>query len=105
MYMVCLNIYDIGEPSVLGLTGNAVCALVASWIDFDGNSATANVVYSTPTYLLFGFLLQLIAALACFRKNDRLGSTAFTIFALFWVCQHHPSAAAKLIQSAICLQR
>lgn len=88
----------IGEPSVLGLTSNAVCALVAAWTDFDGNASNSNAIFATPTYLLFGFAMQLVAGLGCFRKNDKLGSTAFTIFSLFWV-MHITSITARLMES------
>jgi len=74
------------EPSAIGFVANAVCALVAAYLDFKHPQAGADgaLLYAIPTYLLFGFLLQLGAGAACFRKNDRLGSTAFTVFALLW---------------------
>lgn len=75
----------IAAPSVLGLFGFAVATMmVGAWqAGWYGGSTTPLILW--PFALVAGGLLQIIAAIACFRARDSIALAIHGIWGAFWL--------------------
>ena len=75
----------IAPPSVMGLMGFAVATMmVGAWqAGWYGDASTPLILW--PFTLVAGGLLQIIAAVACFRARDSIALGVHSIWGAFWL--------------------
>lgn len=75
----------IAAPSVMGLFGFAVATMmVGAWqAGWYGGPSTPELLW--PFTLVAGGLLQIIAAIACFRARDSVALAVHSIWGAFWL--------------------
>ncbi|HET9076733.1 MAG TPA: GPR1/FUN34/YaaH family transporter [Acidimicrobiales bacterium] len=75
----------IAAPSVMGLFGFAVATMmVGAWqAGWYGDSSTPLILW--PFTLVAGGLLQIIAAVACFKARDSIALGVHAIWGAFWL--------------------
>lgn len=75
----------IAGPSIMGLFGFAVATMmVGAWqAGWYGGATTPNLLW--PLTLIAGGLLQIIAAIACFKARDGVALAVHSIWGAFWI--------------------
>jgi uncharacterized protein len=75
----------IAPPSVMGLMGFSVATLmVGAWqAGWYGSASTPQMLW--PLTLVAGGLLQIIAAVACYRARDSIALAVHSIWGAFWM--------------------
>jgi succinate-acetate transporter protein len=74
----------VGEPAPLGLVAFAAATFTLSGVlaGWFGNPNT-HTIFAMPILLIFGGIVQFIAAMWAYRKGDTLAATAFGSFGAF----------------------
>lgn len=75
----------VADPTALGLAAFAGPGLVLSLVNagvLDGSALIATVL---PFALFYGGLVELIAGIVAFRRNNTLAATAFCTYGAFWL--------------------
>jgi len=78
------NISSVANPVTLGLTTNGIVTFLAGAVAA-GFYAPASIGYLIPIGFLFGGVVQLLAGMWAFRKNDSLSATVFSSYGAFWM--------------------
>ena len=75
----------IAPPSVMGLFGFAIATMmVGAWqAGWYGSPSTPELLW--PFTLVAGGLLQIIAAVACFRARDSIALAVHSVWGAFWL--------------------